>query len=179
MTRQAQQLLIAIVALAIFALIPAAIKADPVIVTGQGTVALLPGGSSGFNASVTNLGPPRVFLNSLAINFSGPAGITFSDTPFFANTPAFLDSGQTTGVVSFFDVFVDISVPPGLYSGSFTVLGGDTDSDLNDLGTQPFAINVLEGSAPPIPEPATMFLLATGLGGAVLARRRAKPKRID
>jgi len=176
MNRKAKQLLIAAVALAVFALIPAAIKADPVTVVGQGTVTISQGGSSGFNASVTNGGSPRVYLNALSINFSGPAGITFSDSPFFANTPTFLDPMQTTGLVSFFDVFVNIAVPTGLYSGTFTVLGGDTDSDQNDLGTQPFSINVVQGTQTPVPEPATMFLLATGLGGAVLARRRAKPK---
>ena len=176
MNRKAKQLLIAAVALAVFALVPAAVEADPVIITGQGTVTIAQGGSSGFNASVTNSGPPRVYLNEIVITFSGPAGITFSTVPFFLNTPAFLDSGQTTGLVSFFDVFVDLSVPIGIYSGTFSVLGGDTDSSLSELGTQPFTINVVGQT--PVPEPASMLLLATGLGGAALARRRrAKPKK--
>ena len=73
MKTKVNQILIAAVALAVFALIPAAIKADPIFIAGQGTVTIAQGGSSGFNASATNAGPPRVFLNALSITFSGPA----------------------------------------------------------------------------------------------------------
>lgn len=176
MKTKVNQILIAAVALAVFALIPAAIKADPVTVVGQGTVTIAQGGSSGFNASVTNGGPPTIFLNQLGITFGGPSGITFSTAPFFANTPASLGPGETTGLVNFFNIMVDASVGVGVYSGTFTVQGGPTDSDLNELGTAPFTINVVAGGGQAVPEPASMFLLVTGLGGAALAKRRAKRK---
>ena len=176
MKTQVNQILIAAVALAVFALAPAAIKADPFFVGGVSPLNVAQGSSRAFVASAANTGPPRLFLNGLTINFSGPAGITFSDAPFFAIFPRFLDPGQSTGFVNFFDVNVSLSVPVGLYSGSFSVLGGDNNLAQNVLGTAAFSVFVV-GAGQPLPEPATMFLLATGLGGAAaLTRRRAKRK---
>ena len=81
--------------------------------------------------------------------------------------------------MNFFDVNVSLSVPVGLYSGSFSVLGGENNLAQNVLGTAPFSVFVV-GAGQPLPEPATMFLLATGLGrAAALTRRRAKRKGKD
>jgi hypothetical protein len=169
-----KQLLIAMCTLAFLAILPAAVKADPITLTLDPTHSVAQGSSVTYFGSLSNEGAPGRFINSVSLTYTGPAGITFNDSAFFTNTPSFLGSGATTGVVSFFDVFADLLIPPGSYVGSFAVLGGVDDQDQNILATQEFTINVTTGGQNPIPEPASMLLLASGLAGAAALRRRKR-----
>lgn len=169
-----KQLLIAISALAVLAIIPAAVKADPVTFTLDNSHSLAAGSSVTFFGTLSNGGPPTTFLNGLSFSFASgaPGSITFDDTAFFA-LPASLISGGSTGLAAFFDVVVSALVPPGVYAGSVTVLGGEDANAQNILGTQEFSITVTAGQDP-IPEPATMLLLGSGLAGAAALRRRKR-----
>ena len=167
-----KQLLIAMFTLAFLAILPAAVKADPITLTLDPTHSVAQGSSVTYSGSLSNGGLPGRFINAVSLTL--PPGITFNDSAFFTNVPAFLGSGATTGVVSFFDVFADLLIPPGNYIGSFSVLGGDDDQDQNILATQEFTIMVTPGGQNPIPEPASMLLLASGLAGAASLRRRKR-----
>jgi hypothetical protein len=178
MNRKAKQLSLALVALAVLFLLPAAAKADPIALTLDATHTVAAGGTAIFQGTLFNGGPPGRFVNAVSFTFSGGfANFTFDPSAFFAAVPPFVAQGFGTGVlpVDFFDIIVSASAAPGLYTGSFSVLGGATDSDVNTLATQNFTL-LVQGAQTAVPEPASMFLLASGLGGAALARRRAKQK---
>lgn len=172
-----KQLLIVMSVLAVLVVLPAAVKADPITFTLDDNHDVPDGASPvTFFGSLSNLGLPGRFINGLAFSFDSgaPGTITFDDTAFFANVPAFLDAGDSTGLVAFFDAFVSDFVTPGVYSGSVSVLGGDSDVADSILATQDFTLTVPPEGQQPIPEPATMLLLGSGLAGAAALRRRKR-----
>ena len=126
----------------------------------------LPGAVWSMNARPMscNGGAPDFNISSWSIVL-GNAGLTFDDSAFFLS-PLVLGSGASYGPVGFFDVFADISVAPGIYSGTFTVF-----DDVRQLNvTKTFAINVTPGAA--VPEPVSILLLGSGLAGLAIRRRR-------
>lgn len=68
-----KQLLIAISALAVLAIIPAAVKADPVTFTLDNSHSLAAGSSVTFFGTLSNGGPPTTFLNGLSFSFASGA----------------------------------------------------------------------------------------------------------
>jgi hypothetical protein len=128
------------------------------------------GTSVTFTGTVAENGGSVTFLNGDSANFAAP--LLLDDTPFFVNFPFLLTPLQSV-TAQIFVVSVPLGTAAGLYSGSFSILGGATPSALNTLASQPFAVNVVTPNAP-VPEPGTAVLCLLGLGtvGAVNAWRR-------
>lgn len=130
-----------------------------------------------FDATVSNplSSSGTIFLNGDSSTTSSSL-VSVDDAPFFANSPLSLDPGTSSGPFEIFDVLLDPSLGPGVYTGTFSILGGADGSAVDDVGDVNFTVDV---TAPvTTPEPTALLMLGTGLLTLVFFRRRlAAPPR--
>ncbi|HEX2271721.1 MAG TPA: PEP-CTERM sorting domain-containing protein [Pyrinomonadaceae bacterium] len=158
-----KQLILSTLAVALLAIMPAVAQADPVTLTLPNLVTVTAGSGATVIGTIANAGAPDFNISSWSINLSDPL-LTFDDTAFLGS-PLILGAGESFGPVAFFNIFADASLAPGLYLGTFTVF----DDVLGRSVTSTFQVQV-----EPVPEPFSLALLGSGLGGLYLARRRKR-----
>jgi len=161
--------LAALAVLALVLLLPAAAQADPVALVLDPSHVVAAGGSVTYFGSLTNTGLPARSVLGVNITIGGPAGISFDPTPIFISYPGAIPGAG--GPVAFFDILADVSVAPATYIASFTVDMIDEATGDVISATKEFQITVTQSTAP-VPEPATLALLGTGLASLFAARKR-------
>ena len=111
-----------------------------------------------FNVTLTNTGTTAAYINGDNVTSALP----FDDTPFLLGAPLFLSPGDSfTG--SILTVSPLPGTPLGLYTGTFSVIGGDSPADSAVLSSAVFGVQV-------VPEPAT-WISGLALLAAFLVRR--------
>jgi hypothetical protein len=111
-----------------------------------------PGDILQFSGTLDNTTGTDLFLNADNFNLGGFDPSAIDDSPFFANTPADLGPGGSTGDVGLFNIDIPDSFPIGTYDGTFQILGGATSDDQTVIGSVDFAVEVT-------PEPSSGALL--------------------
>jgi len=140
-------------------------SADPIVLDG------VVGSTVSFDVQLDNSGNDLpLFLNGSSFNIDSP--LTLNDL-LFVNFPPSIDANAIL-LGTLFTVDLPLDLTPGLYNGTYFILGGFTPDDQSTLAEIDFQINAQPATSP-VPEPGTWLLLLTGsgvLGMVVYTRRR-------
>jgi hypothetical protein len=128
-----------------------------------------PGSEVTVYGTITNTGSDTDYLNSE--NYT--LGSTFFSNPditdFLLNAPLYLGPGSNSGLIALFTFDVASGTPGGSYGGNFLdILGGGPIAQ-NLLASAEYSVTVKNTVTP---EPGTIGLIALGLAGVILRRRR-------
>jgi len=168
---QPSTLLRAALILCLFTIVPTEVRADSN--QTQLTVSSV-SGTAGEDVTVfgtiTNTGKALVFLNGEGFSLGSSSFLNGDVTDFFANAPASLAGGANSGLIALFSFDIAPGTAPGVYDENFLqLLGGTGQFDQNDIADAEFSVTVTSST---VPEPETIALLALGLVGVMLLRRR-------
>ena len=168
-----KKFVLALAAFAALALLPATTRADNLVFT------FTPATYTGAAGSVVTLlgtfqnGPGAISFTGYQDNLQTGLSLSGMTQPFDAI--AGLASNQTLGPVALFNVMIAPGTPDGTVfdfaHNSFDIFYDGTQQ--SDVASSNFQI-VVRNQGGVIPEPATMFLLGTGLASSALAMRRKR-----
>ena len=120
--------------------------------------------------TITNAGTALVFLNGEGFSLGSSSFLNGDVTNFFANAPASLAGGTNSGLIALFSFDIAPGTAPGVYDENFLqLLGGAGKFDQNDIADAEFSVTVKSNM---VPEPGTIGMIALGLVGLLLLRRR-------
>jgi hypothetical protein len=130
------------------------------------------GSTVSFDATVSTPGKNSGTLFMNGDGFNVPSPLAMDDSGFFNNFfPLSLDPGDSF-TDTLFSIVLPSDVAAGVYTGSFTILGGADMFAQDTLGTVDWEVDVAPTPSA-VPEPESLMLLATGLPGlAVLVQRK-------
>jgi len=132
---------------------------------------------SGFTiqSTLSNTSGTNAFINGAIASIPG-LGITLDTTPFLVNAPATLASPGNAGPFDALNITITGAATPGVYVGTFTILGGTDGLQMNNIGSVNFTVTVLGpgggGSSVPEGDGLTLFLAALPVLGLLQLRRR-------
>jgi hypothetical protein len=149
-------------------------KADTITISfDQPNQAAAPGGSLQFFGTITNDSNATIYLNSDDLNLNG-LSLTTNDQ-FFNTVPISLapsgQPGDSSGDIELFDVTVSDPLldSAGTYSGTYTLFGGADGNAQDNLSSASFSVTTT-------PEPASIYLLLTGVPAALVSLRKQRRK---
>jgi len=120
--------------------------------------------------TITNTGTALVYLNGEGYSLGSSSLLNGDVTDFFANAPTSLSGGANSGLIALFSFDIASGTAPGVYNENFLqLLGGTGKFDQKDIADAEFSVTV---ESTTVPEPETVVLLALGLAGVILLRRR-------
>ena len=129
--------------------------ADPVVLDG------VIGSTVSFDADIQNPieNVDTLFLNGSSFTIDSPLSLNDLLTVNFP--PSIAAGDEAFGTL--FTVDLPVGLTPGLYNGTYIILGGFTPTDQEPLAEIDFQINAQPATSP-VPEPGTWVLLLTGAG---------------
>jgi len=140
----------------------------------------LPGSDISVSGTLTNNSGTELFLNSLQFAFDAPgsAFLTGNDSAFLANVPLSLaasgDGSTYQGVL--FGLHIADNAPLMLpsdpaYTGSVSILGGESDTSTIELNRQNFQVRVA------VPAPSSVLTLVMGAVPCIALMRRRRTRK--